>query len=57
MTKNYIRLIVTVVFSVAVFRTPLYAQQEPTPQEVANIRVRAEQGEAEAQFSLGLMYD
>ncbi len=52
MTHHHARLIVVAVATVS-FSTPITAQQEPTPQEVADIRVRAEQGEAEAQYQLG----
>ncbi|MEE2638115.1 MAG: hypothetical protein VYE68_12885 [Acidobacteriota bacterium] len=31
MTRNYRRFIAIVVFSLALFSTPLYTQQEPTP--------------------------
>ena len=47
MTHHCARLIVVAIATVS-FSTPITAQQEPTSQEVADIRVRAEQGEAEA---------
>jgi len=55
MAKNYPRFIF-VLFVIAACRTPLYAGQEPTLQEVSDIRALAEQGNAEAQFALGRMY-
>jgi len=56
MTHHCARLIVVAIATVS-FSTPITAQQEPTSQEVADIRVRAEQGEAEAQYQLGKMYE
>ena len=54
MTHRHARLIAVTIATVS-FGTPITAQQEPTPQEVADIRVRAEQGDADAQFNLGQM--
>ncbi len=58
MTGRYACLVgvAVVVLGIAACRAPLETQQEPTPQEIADVRARAEQGDAEAQYSLGKMY-
>ena len=42
--------------SLAVLVPPLQAQDNTPAQELADLRARAEAGEAQAQFALGLMY-
>ena len=55
MTHQHARLIAVAIAAVS-FSTPITAQQETVPQEVADIRIRGEQGDAEAQNNLGTMY-
>ena len=56
MTHHYARLVAVAIAAVS-FSTPLYAQQETVPQEVADLRARAEVGVAEAQYQLGQVYE
>ena len=49
-------VVAVVILGAAALSAPIQAQQALTPDEIANLRVRAEQGDAEAQSSLGLMY-
>ena len=56
MTHHHARLIVVAIATVS-FSTPIYAQQETAPQEVADLRARAEVGVAEAQYQLGQVYE
>ena len=51
MTRRYARIIAVAV-AITAFSTQFFAQQET----VAELRARAEQGDAVAQYNLGLMY-
>ena len=55
MTGRHARhlVVAVVVFSLVALRAPVYAQQPP----LDDLRTRADQGEAEAQFILGTMYE
>ena len=56
MTNRHAHCLAVVVVSLAALRAPIQAQQELTSDEIADLRARAEQGEAGAPFSLGIMY-
>ena len=49
-------VVAVVILGAVALSAPIQAQQELTPDEIANLRVRAEHGDAEAQSSLGLIY-
>ena len=51
MTRQYVRLI-SVAILISVFTTPITAQ----PETVAELRAKADQGGAEAQFNLGVRH-
>ena len=56
MSHHAIRAIVAVaVLSFSVLGPPVQAQDNPSAQELADLRARAEAGDADAQLSLGLM--
>ena len=57
MTRRYARLVGLTVLAVAVVRTPSDALQEtPTLQQITEVHMRADAGDAAAQFLLGLRY-
>ncbi len=49
-------VVAVVILGAAALSAPIRAHQEPTSDEIANLRVRAEQGDAEAQSSLGRLH-
>ena len=57
MTRRYARLVGLTVLAVAVVRTPSDALQEtPTLQQITEVHIRADAGDAAAQVTLGGMY-
>ena len=57
MTGRHTRLVVLTVLAVAVARTPSDALQEtPTLQQITEVRIQAEEGDAAAQLTLGGWY-
>ena len=57
MSHHALRATVAVaVLSFSVLGPPVQAQDNPSAQELADLRARAEAGDADAQLSLGLMY-
>ena len=57
MTRHAVRTtVVVVVLSLSVLGPPVQAQDKPSAQELADLRARAEAGDASAQFNLGDFY-
>ena len=58
MSRHAVRIAVTVAatLSLAVLGPPVQAQDTPSAQELADLRARAEAGEADAQTNLAFMY-
>ena len=56
MSRHVLTAVAVAVFSLSVLGPPVQAQDNPSTQELADLRARAEQGDADAQFSLGAMY-
>ena len=55
--SRHVRATVTVaVLSLAVLGSPVQAQDTPSAQELADLRARAEAGDADAQSDIGFMY-
>ena len=56
MSRHVLTPVAVAVFSLSVLGPPVQAQDNPSAQELADLRARAEQGHAIAQYKLGLMY-
>ena len=56
MSRHVLTTAAVAVLSLAVLDPPVQAQDKPSTQELADLRVSAEAGEAQAQFTLGVMY-
>ena len=56
MSRHVLTTVAVAVFSLSVLGPPVQAQDNPSAQELADLRARAEAGATEAHF-LGLMYD
>ena len=56
MSRHVLSLVAVAVLSLSVLGPPVQAQDNPSAQELADLRARAEQGYAWAQYSLGFAY-
>ena len=56
MSRHVLTTAAVAVLSLAVLDPPVQAQDKPSTQELADLRVSAEAGEAQAQNTLGLRY-
>ncbi len=56
MSRHVRATVAVAVLSLAVLGPPVQAQDKPSAQELADLRARAEAGDATAQLDLGLMY-
>ena len=56
MSRHVLTTAAVAVLSLAVLDPPVQAQDKPSTQELADLRVSAEAGEAQAQLTLGLRY-
>ena len=56
MSRHVRATVAVAVLSLAVLGPPVQAQDKPSAQELADLRARAEAGDASAQYFLGVMY-
>ena len=56
MSHHVLTTVVVAALSLAALGPPVQAQDKPSAQELADIRARAEQGDASAQYNLWVMY-
>ena len=56
MSRHVRATVAVTVLGFSVLGPPVQAQDNPSAQELADLRARAEAGDADAQLSLGLMY-
>ena len=57
MSRHVLTPVAVAVFSLSVLGPPVQAQDNPSAQELADLRARAEAGATEAQYSLGVRCD
>ena len=57
MSRHVLTTVAVAVFSLSVLGPPVQAQDNPSAQELADLRARAEAGATEAQYSIGVKYD
>ena len=56
MSRHVLTTVAVAVFSLSVLGPPVQAQDNPSAQELADLRARAEAGATEAQYSIGVKY-